>query len=134
LQRLPAQPAPPGRPRVHQAQRPGRGTLAAVARGQGGTGPGLPDAGRGTVPRRAHPPGPRGVLLPAAGTVRRAPGRSKRVTAARTVEPVPQVRPDGPGGRAVGWAATAAGLLTVVIRMALIPRSFDLFGDEVIYA
>src|SRR4029077_15557112 len=45
-----------------------------------------------------------------------------------------QVRPDGPGGRALGWAATVLGLLTVVVRMALIPRSFDLFGDEGLYA
>jgi hypothetical protein len=56
------------------------------------------------------------------------------MTAASTVEPAARVRPDGPGGRAMGWAATVLGLLTVVVRMALIPRSFDLFGDEVIYA
>ena len=56
------------------------------------------------------------------------------MTAASTVEPAARVRPDGPGGRALGWAATVLGLLTAVVRMALIPRSFDLFGDEVIYA
>ncbi len=56
------------------------------------------------------------------------------MTAASTVDPVPRVRPDRSGGRALGWAATVLGLLTVVVRMALIPRSFDLFGDEVIYA
>ncbi len=56
------------------------------------------------------------------------------MTAASTVDPVPRVRPDRSGGRALGWAATVLGLLAVVVRMALIPRSFDLFGDEVIYA
>ena len=56
------------------------------------------------------------------------------MTAASTVQPARQVGPQRPGGRALAWAAVVAGLLTTVIRLALIPRSFDLFGDEVIYA
>jgi Dolichyl-phosphate-mannose-protein mannosyltransferase len=56
------------------------------------------------------------------------------VTAASATQPAAEVRPGRPGGRALGWAATTIGLLAAVIRLALIPRSFDLFGDEVVYA
>ncbi len=56
------------------------------------------------------------------------------MTAASAVEPARQVRPAGPGRRGLGWAAASIGMLTLVLRLALVPRSFDLFGDEVIYA
>jgi hypothetical protein len=56
------------------------------------------------------------------------------MTAASAVEPAQDARQDGPAGRALAWAAVALGLFATVVRLALIPRSFDLFGDEVIYA
>jgi 4-amino-4-deoxy-L-arabinose transferase-like glycosyltransferase len=56
------------------------------------------------------------------------------MTAASAVQPAREAAPQGPGGRALAWAAVVAGLLAAVVRLALIPRSFDLFGDEVIYA
>ena len=56
------------------------------------------------------------------------------MTAASAVQAAPQAGPAAPGRRALAWAAVAAGLLAAVVRLALIPRSFDLFGDEVIYA
>ena len=55
------------------------------------------------------------------------------MTAASAVQPAQEAAPQGPGGRALAWAAVVAGLLAAVVRLALIPRSFDLFGDEVIY-
>ena len=45
--------------------------------------------------------------------------------------------PDGQAGRArspiVVLVASAAGIATLIVRLALHGRSFDLFGDEVIY-
>jgi hypothetical protein len=52
-------------------QRPGRGALAEVAGGQGRTGPRLPDADGGAVPRRADPARTRDLLLPPGNAVRR---------------------------------------------------------------
>lgn len=42
-------------------------------------------------------------------------------------------RPIPPAVRAATLVAVAAGVVTVLIRLAAIGRSFDLFGDEVIY-
>jgi hypothetical protein len=55
------------------------------------------------------------------------------MTAASAVQPAKEAAPQGPGGHALAWAAVVAGLVAAVVRLALIPRSFDLFGDEVIY-
>jgi Dolichyl-phosphate-mannose-protein mannosyltransferase len=67
---------------------------------------GHPDPGRRQVPSR--PPDPSRPPVPG-----RRPGLSRRLTA---------------------LVAAAAGLLTLVIRLALHGNSFDLFGDEVIYS
>lgn len=56
------------------------------------------------------------------------------MTAASAVQPARLPGAAGPGRRVLAWAAVTAGLLTAVVRLALIPHSFDLFGDEVIYA
>lgn len=42
-------------------------------------------------------------------------------------------RPRGPKARPMALAAAAVGCLSLVIRLSLAYRSFDLFGDEVIY-
>ena len=70
----------------------------------------------------------------AASAVQRLARRSRRVTAASAVQPAREATPQPPGGRALAWAAVVVGLFAAVVRLALIPRSFDLFGDEVIYA
>lgn len=44
-----------------------------------------------------------------------------------------QARPTGRGGRGLAIVAAVAGGLTLLIRLALHTRSFDLYGDEVIY-
>ena len=44
-----------------------------------------------------------------------------------------QARPTGRGGRGLAIVAAVAGGVTLLIRLALHTRSFDLYGDEVIY-
>jgi hypothetical protein len=43
------------------------------------------------------------------------------------------VRPRGPAARSTALAAAAVGCVSLAIRLSLAYRSFDLFGDEVIY-
>ena len=55
------------------------------------------------------------------------------MTAARAAGAPPVTQPAAPRARAIAAVAAAAGALTVLVRLALAWRSFDLFGDEVVY-
>ena len=105
----------PWRPRPNWSaptgRRPGRCSPAGASR----------SSPRSSSSRRGHRPALRAR-------------RGRRVTAASAVQPAQQAGPAAPGRRALAWAAVGLGLLAAVVRLALIPRSFDLFGDEVIYS
>ena len=63
--------------------------------------------------------------------VTRQPEQGRRPDSDRRSDP--GQRP-GPSRRLIALAAAVAGTLTLVVRLALHGKSFDLFGDEVIYA
>lgn len=55
------------------------------------------------------------------------------MTATNAKDVTARVRLKGDPTRAIGVSAAAVGVLTLLIRLAMYSRSFDLFGDEVIY-
>jgi hypothetical protein len=75
----------------------------------------------------------RSARLPAA-----SPARSARLPAASPARPArlpaaSPARPARPLDLIAGLVASAFGVVTLIVRLALHARSFDLFGDEVIY-
>lgn len=55
------------------------------------------------------------------------------MTATRTTDAAARAQPKRAPTHVAGVCAAAVGIATVLIRLAMLNRSFDLFGDEVIY-
>ena len=56
--------------------------------------------------------------MTAASAVQRLTRRRKGMTAASAVRPAREAASQGPGGRALAWAAVVVGLVAAVVRLA----------------